>query len=70
MRQFSRQSVPESMISNKTDNTLTRINRSLHGVFKFRLKTSNRMSIDTAGKSAVSEINNLTKFKGVGSLTD
>ena len=28
------------------------------------------MSIDTAGKSAVNEINKLTKFKGVGSLTD
>ena len=28
------------------------------------------MSMDTAGKSAVNEINKLTKFKGVGSLTD
>ena len=28
------------------------------------------MSMDTAGKSAVNEINMLTKFKGIGNLTD
>ena len=28
------------------------------------------MSLGTAGKSAVSEINKVTKFKGAGSLTD
>ena len=28
------------------------------------------MSMDTAGKSVVNEINKLTKFKGVDSLTD
>ena len=28
------------------------------------------MSMDTAGKSALIEINKLTKFKGVGRLTD
>ena len=58
------------MIVNKTDYTLTPIEMDPFTAFLSSDKTSKRMSMDTAGKSAVHEINKLTKFKGVGSLTD
>ena len=58
------------MIISKTDYTLTLIEIDPFSEFLTLDKTSKRMSMDTAGKSAVNEIHKLTKFKGIASLTD
>ena len=63
MRQFSPQSVPESMIINKTDYTLTPIEIDPFLAFLTLDKTSKRMSMDTAGKSAEMKLINLPSLK-------